>query len=165
LARLAGPIGPVLKALEQMVQAATDGKPGKLVRGGEPLTEKGERYALDMVQSYTKEYFDKGTPEDLAKGREVAELTIRLFPRSPEGYNSLGGFYASRGDWKKSLPLFLKAHAIDPKDDLVTNNVSYCYLQLGSEAKARPFIEQVAQHGTDADMVAVAKRRLAGLKK
>ncbi len=54
-------------------------------------------------------------------------------PRRVEGYLALESLYEKEGNWDEAKKLAEKAHAIDPADPHVSNNIAYLYLEHGGD--------------------------------
>ncbi len=81
-------------------------------------------------------------PEELIK-----RMKDRLAkePQNPKGWFLLGRLYASQAQWPKAHEAFLKAHQLNPEDELVTVNYLNSQWQLNNQQFNTQIREQLEQ--------------------
>jgi tetratricopeptide (TPR) repeat protein len=76
-----------------------------------------------MAEGFGKRMFDQVI--------EACEKLLRVNPKNPNAYNSLGYALLSQKKYEEAIEVFTKAITIDPYGDYPYNNRGYCKLQLG----------------------------------
>jgi tetratricopeptide (TPR) repeat protein len=139
---------------------------GKLERApGQPLDMSFERYAVDMLNAYSREHFEQESPEGDVAGVAVARLLVRLYPKYPQGYNLLALAASLKKDWPEARKQLELALVQAPDDVLVIGNLGYCAEQMGDKAGAIARYRRVLELDRDPDESARAKERLEALGK
>jgi tetratricopeptide (TPR) repeat protein len=153
-----------LAALERLVK---DPKPkdGKFEIGPKKIFDGSvEEYKLEMLMAYAREHLEKQNKNDDNAAKAIAELTMRMFPKRPHGYNLMGVMASYENNWPEFKKWLLLALEQDAKDSLVIMNLGNCYEHLGDTKSAIEQYKKVILLNSDAELVSDAKIKLEKLE-
>jgi tetratricopeptide (TPR) repeat protein len=127
----------------------------------EATPSEGQQFLRDCMQDYFSQLYD-AQKNDAAMA--LTEDVLHHYPNSIYFLNDKVGLLAAANDFKQALEVGLKAHEIDPSDDIITINIAYSYQQL-SDKKNAILYYQMLTNSKDEDIKASAKEALKTLKK
>ncbi len=79
------------------------------------------------------------------KAQEYLEKAVQLEPGNLEAVQKLGVVYAMRGEFQKSLKLFIKANELQPNNANILMNIGITYRNMGNEAEAQKYLQKAYQ--------------------
>ncbi len=114
----------------------------------------------NSVQDYVGQLFDHN---QMPLVRKVALAMIALFPDDEISYSNLGASYFFEENYEPAIEAFLKAHALNPQDGLILNNIGYLYQEMGDYKASLRYYEKMAKL-EDPEAKAFAEERVKELK-
>jgi TolB-like protein/DNA-binding SARP family transcriptional activator len=103
------------------------------------------RAMAECSLTYINDIFNEWTddPEQwLLKAEALARGAIEIDASEPWGFVTLGLVYQSKGESARALPLFEKAHALNPNDFYVKEALGYALTYAGSAEEGIRILEQ-----------------------
>ena len=116
-------------------------------------------FMLESIQGFTAELI-RLMRFDYA--RKISEEMIRLYPDVPYSYNNLAVIAYREGNDSRAIELFRKAEKINPKDNLVINNIARMYDHMNNSKQALVYYKKLAL-SNDADLREYAEERILAL--
>jgi TolB-like protein/DNA-binding SARP family transcriptional activator len=117
----------------------------------EKAIEADPAYARAMAEcslTYINDIFNGWTDdpeESLRKAEELSRRAIEIDASEPWGFVTLGLIYQTKGENARGLPLFEKAHALNPNDYYVKEALGYALTYSGSAEHGVKVLEQAEQ--------------------
>ncbi len=119
---------------------------------------EGQLFLRSCMQDYFTQLYNRQL-DSLAM--VFVDDVLQHYPKSVYFLNNKAAIYAQNGKTKEALDMFLKIHALDPSDDLVTLNIGLLYRAIDKK-KAKSYLSKVAKSQDDRAREA-AKRALEEL--
>jgi adenylate cyclase len=114
----------------------------------EKAIQADQNYARAMAEcslTYLNDVFNGWTDsrhEWLQEAEELARRAIEIDSSGPWGFVALGLVYQLKGQNDQALPLFEKAHALNPNDYYVKEALGYALTYAGSANRGVELLEQ-----------------------
>ncbi len=105
-----------------------------LWRDGKPEANFDDNFQSDVQERISN--FMRQKPEVRKYTKEIAELMIKHFPKNVWWYNDIGHYYFQVKDYKSAVNYFLSGEKIDPRDEIILNNIAYTYELSGDKENA-----------------------------
>ena len=115
----------VEKAMKQEVK-----NKGKWLWTADQKVDKDEDILFSRIQEDFNRFLEA---EELDDAEKLARMAMKYFPKRAEYVNDLGVVYVYRNDLQKGLKYYKKALRLDPKDELIKDNIEYLEKALKSE--------------------------------
>jgi tetratricopeptide (TPR) repeat protein len=154
-----------LSTLKKMVAYAREHPAQLKWLKGEPLSEPAEKFVPDKLHEYGSYYEKKENAEDAERWFQISTLASQQYPSDVNAWIDIGGYYADMSEWKKAIESFEKAHALNPKSQMILVNLARFSLELKDNAGARKYFEEGLKVDPKGDYAQEAKEALRKLKK
>ena len=103
---------------------------GKWLWTADEKVDKDEDILFSRIQEDFNRFLEA---EELDDAEKLARMAMKYFPKRAEYVNDLGVVYVYRNDLQKGLKYYKKALRLDPKDELIKDNIEYLEKALKSE--------------------------------
>ena len=103
---------------------------GKWLWTADQKVDKDEDILFSRIQEDFNRFLEA---EELDDAEKLARMAMKYFPKRAEYVNDLGVVYVYRNDLQKGLKYYKKALRLDPKDELIKDNIEYLEKALKSE--------------------------------
>ncbi|MFC4817054.1 MULTISPECIES: tetratricopeptide repeat protein [unclassified Flavobacterium] len=117
-------------------------------------------FIKSAVQDYQNTLYQNNSYVNM---RKIAEKMNTLFPKDPIILSTLGTSYLLEEKHEKALTIFKEGNSLDPNDEIIINNIAFCYFHLNDKANAKKYYEQLTK-AKNTDISEFAKEKLKELK-
>lgn len=122
-------VDKMLKVVEMAMKQEVKNK-GKWLWTADQKVDKDEDILFSRIQEDFNRFLEA---EELDDAEKLARMAMKYFPKRAEYVNDLGVVYVYRNDLQKGLKYYKKALRLDPKDELIKDNIEYLEKALKSE--------------------------------
>ena len=122
-------VDKMLNVVEMAMKQEVKNK-GKWLWTADEKVDKDEDILFSRIQEDFSRFLEA---EELDDAEKLARMAMKYFPKRAEYVNDLGAVYVYRNDLQKGLKYYKKALRLDPKDELIKDNIEYLEKALKSE--------------------------------
>ena len=122
-------VDKMLNVVEMAMKQEVKNK-GKWLWTADQKVDKDEDILFSRIQEDFNRFLEA---EELDDAEKLARMAMKYFPKRAEYVNDLGVVYVYRNDLQKGLKYYKKALRLDPKDELIKDNIEYLEKALKSE--------------------------------
>jgi tetratricopeptide (TPR) repeat protein len=134
--------------------AYTSAHPKGLVgRNGNPIQGSPEKFMVQCLQDYCVDFSQGGDPKGMERVLQLSQLMVKYYPKNAYGYDNIGGYFASKDDWKSAKTYYLKARDLAVGDSLEWNNLGSAYRHLGEKQEAIKCYKRVVEMNDNPQLV------------
>jgi tetratricopeptide (TPR) repeat protein len=101
--------------------------------------QDGKQFLFSTCQDYIAQLFNSEDSLALLWIEPISLALLEIDPKNVPCTSNLAVANMMLQRWEEALIHLAKAHALDPKDDVVLANMGYCNLQLRNKAQAKKF--------------------------
>jgi tetratricopeptide (TPR) repeat protein len=128
------------------------------------VLQDGKQFLFSTCQDYIAQLFNA---EDSAALLWIEPISLALLEIDPKNVPCTSNLAVSNmmlRRWDEALVHLNKAHALDPKDDIVLANMGYCNLQLRNKSQAKKYYS-LLKKSSEPEYQALAKEMLQEVKR
>jgi tetratricopeptide (TPR) repeat protein len=101
--------------------------------------QDGKQFLFSTCQDYIAQLFNAEDSSALLWIEPISLALLEIDPKNVPCTSNLAVSNMMLQRWDEALVHLGKAHALDPKDDIVLANMGYCNLQLRNKAQAKKY--------------------------
>ena len=118
----------------------------------------------DDIQKRIYIYFKLNTKKSYSYVKEISEKLIKRYPKNVWWYNDLASVYFYDKDYQNALKQFKIAEKINDRDEIIINNIAYCYELLNDKPNALIYYKKLKNIGNQ-DLKQIAEQKIIELQK
>jgi tetratricopeptide (TPR) repeat protein len=125
--------------------------------------QDGKQFLFSTCQDYIAQLFNAEDSSALLWIEPISLALLEIDPKNVPCTSNLAVSNMMLQRWDEALVHLGKAHALDPKDDIVLANMGYCNLQLRNKAQAKKYYS-LLKKSEEPQYQALAKEMLQVVK-
>lgn len=126
--------------------------------------QDGKQFLFSTCQDYIAQLFNAEDSSALLWIEPISLALLEIDPKNVPCTSNLAVSNMMLQRWDEALVHLGKAHALDPKDDIVLANMGYCNLQLRNKAQAKKYYS-LLKKSEEPQYQALAKEMLQEVKR